>query len=362
MKDAFALPQEDANKNAELCDMVVNAAQHRIRRRITEKGQWVEPLIALAEEADLTDSQRAFLLEAKLLQADLRERFLDAENFDVHMASKALRRRARSYEAAKELLEGVSWLFPFEIQMSKAGAKWPSLLRHFDKLLKPYHQCALIRKAAKKSFIRNALSIPLRVIVLPSPVPDRGFAINMVDFEAHVRSYLRDALLSYSEDEGNSSFAVDAIDSLWSNIKTAVDVNQGQLMPLLAPHCECTLLCHHFDLLLQPNSLSPEESVAPYPYLGISNRSCFQCTLYFKAYTACELGPAFQTRGSHEQVSSCVVPVSNSPHANQAIADEMATQLKRIIGQLLAAQTDERYMMAMLSVDSTDSPPSSPIP
>ncbi|KAJ6486683.1 hypothetical protein C8R45DRAFT_995521 [Mycena sanguinolenta] len=350
MKDASALPQEDANKNAELCDMVLNASQNKIRRRIKEKGQWVEPLLDIAEKADLTDSQRAFLLEAKLLQVDLRQRLLDIENFDLHMASKALRHRARNYEAAKSLLESSHWLFPFESQVMKAGAKWPSLLRYFDKLLKPYRQYGLIRKAAKKSFIRNALSIPLRVIVLPSPAPDRVFASNMVDFEPRVRAYLKDALLSHSEDARNDPFAVDAIDSFWSNIKTAVD-GRGQLAPLLPPHCECALLCHHLDLSLEPITSSTEERGAPYPYLGVSNRSCFQCALYFKAYAACDLGPAFKTRSSHGRVSSCAVPVPTNPLANPAIANDMAAQIKRIIGQLLAADTDQRCMLAMLTAD-----------
>ncbi|KAJ7100245.1 hypothetical protein B0H15DRAFT_514098 [Mycena belliarum] len=167
---------------------------------------------------------------------------------------------------------------------SAAGANLPSLVRYMNKLQKPYSQYLLIRKAARKSFIRTALSIPLHVIMLPSPASPPGYTFrSMVNFETRVRSYLMGALRSYSSE--------DAIEFFWQRNQKTLDANQGQLPPLLTAHCESTLLSHHLDLQL--HDIASPEGRTPYPYFGVSELSCFQCALYFQAYRACELGPTF---------------------------------------------------------------------
>ncbi|KAF7342222.1 hypothetical protein MVEN_01810200 [Mycena venus] len=232
MKDASVLP-EDSKKNGELFEIILEASLDRIRQRLKDKGKFVGPLIAKAEEANLTELQKTFLMTAHLLHVDILQRLgPDVEKPDFHMASKAFRFRVKAYEAAKSKLEDFYWLHPFESQMAKSGAKLPSLVRYVDKLQKPYSQYVLIRKAVHKSFIRDALSIPLHVNVLPSPDPAPGSAFqSMVNFETRVRSYLMGALLSYSTDAAGSSFAEGAIDFFWYRIQNVVDANQGQLPP-----------------------------------------------------------------------------------------------------------------------------------
>ncbi|KAJ7458220.1 hypothetical protein FB451DRAFT_1564045 [Mycena latifolia] len=364
MKDASVLPEEDSKKNGELFEIILEASLDRIRRRLKDKGKFVGPLIAKAEEANLTELQKTFLMTAHLLHVDILQRLgPDVEKPDFRMASKAFRFRVKAYEAAKSKLEDFYWLHPFESQMVKSGAKLPSLVRYVDKLQKPYSQYVLIRKAVRKSFIRDALSIPLHVNVLPSPDPAPGSAFqSMVNFETRVRSYLTGALLSYSTDAAGSSFAEGAIDFFWRRIQKVVDANQGQLPPLLAAHCECTLLCHHLDLHLHDIASSTPEGRTPYPYFGVSKLSCFQCALYFQAYRACELGPSFQTRGSHAEVFACALPACDRGHdkADEAIGNEMGAQLENIIGQLLAVEINGRRKMPLSSVDSAGSSPNSP--
>ncbi|KAJ7274356.1 hypothetical protein B0H12DRAFT_1319345 [Mycena haematopus] len=342
MKAASVLPEESAKHNEELFEIILKASLDRIRRRFKDKGSFMEPLAALVKDAvsDLTDLQKTFLLKAASLHFDLlRHLGPDVEKPDFAMASKAFRYRAKAYEAAKALLKDFYWLHRFESQM-KVGGQSPSLLRYMDKLQKPYSQYIFVHKALKKSFIRAALSIPLHVTVLPSPDPVPGFAFHtMAQFEERVRSYLMDALLSYSPDPGDRLSAPDVVDVCWYHIKNAVEKNQGQLPSLLTTHCECTLLCHHLDESLLPTS--PERS-APYPFIGVSELSCFQCALYFQAYTACRLGPLLQTRGSHSEVFACAIPVCRSDSANEAILKEMGARLKHIIGRLLAAEIDPR--------------------
>ncbi|KAJ6576508.1 hypothetical protein DFH09DRAFT_1451847 [Mycena vulgaris] len=373
MKDASLLPEEDSKKNDELLELILEAYLDRIRRRLKDKGNFVVPLIAKAEKADLTELQQTFLMTAHLLHLDILKRLgPDVEKPDFCMASQAFRFRIKAYEAAKSKLEDLYWLHPFESQMVKctslafrdpeqqshamfaAGAKMPSLVRYLDKLQKPYSQYVIIRKAVRKSFIRDALSIPLQVKVLPSPDPTPCSAFqSMVDFETRVRSYLRGALLSYSTDAADSLFAGDAIDFFWQRIQKVLDAHQGQLPPLLAAHCECILLSHHLDLDLHDIASTPKG--APYPYIGVSKLSCFQCTLYFQAYKACELGPSFQTRGSHGKIFACAVPASGRHKVDKAIGNEMGAQLEKIIGHILAVEINGRRKMT-----STGSSPSSP--
>ncbi|KAJ7265183.1 hypothetical protein C8J57DRAFT_1230207 [Mycena rebaudengoi] len=331
MKDASVLPEEDSKKNGELFGIILEASLDRIRRRLKDKGKFVGPLIAKAEEANLTELQKTFLMTAHLLHVDILQRLgPDVEKPDFRMASKAFRFRVKAYEAAKSKQEDFYWLHPFESQMVKSEAKLPSLVCYVDKLQKPYSQYVLIRKAVRKSFIRDALSIPLHVNVLPSPDPAPGSAFqSMVTFETRVWSYLTVALLSYSTDAAGSSFAEGAIDFFWHRIQKVVDANQGR---------------------------------TPYPYFGVSKLSCFQCALYFQVYRACELRPSFQTRGSHVEVFACALPACDRGHdkADEAIGNEMGTQLENIIGQLLAVEINGRRKMSLSSVDSTGSSPNSP--
>ncbi|KAJ7261810.1 hypothetical protein B0H12DRAFT_337571 [Mycena haematopus] len=237
-----------------------------------------------------------------------------------------------------------------------------------DKLQQPYTQYVLIHQALKKSFIRAALSIPLHVTVLTSPAPAPAFPFQpMLHFEERVRSYLMDALLSYSTDPYDRFSAPDAINGFWSDIQNSVAQNHGQLPSLLAPHCECTLLCHHLDSSLLPLPTSPlVERSTPYPFIGLSQLSCFQCALYFHAYTTCELGPHSQTRArgsqAHAEVFACAIPACSSASANEAILNEMGVKLKRLVGQLLAEEINARRKQSLLSssVDSTGSGRRSP--
>ncbi|KAJ7216911.1 hypothetical protein C8J57DRAFT_1598785 [Mycena rebaudengoi] len=193
MKDASVLPEEDSKKNGELFGIILEASLDRIRRRLKDKGKFVGPLIAKAEETNLTELQKTFLMTAYLLHVDILQRLgPDVEKPDFHMASKAFRFRVKAYEAAKSKLEDFYWLHPFESQMVKctssalqdlkrpshtkfaAEAKLPSLVCYVDKLQKPYSQYVLICKAVRKSFIRDTLSIPLHVNVLPSGKPSLG--------------------------------------------------------------------------------------------------------------------------------------------------------------------------------------------
>ncbi|KAJ6577862.1 hypothetical protein B0H19DRAFT_1062431 [Mycena capillaripes] len=358
MKDASVLPEEDSKKNGELFEIILEASLDRIRQRLKDKGKFVAPLIAKvhyvsvdrpsvlnvsqAEETNLAELQKTFLMTAHLLHVDILQRLgPDVEKPDFRMASKAFRFQVKAYEAAKSNLDNFYWLHPFESQMAKctssalkdlkrpsqtkfaAGAKLPSLVCYADKLQKPYSQYLLIRKAVRKYFIHDTLSIPLHVNVLPSPDPAPGFAFqSMVNFETRVRSYLTGVLLLYSTDAAGSSFAEGAIDFFWHRIKKVVDANQS-LLPL-------------FSLPI--------------------------CALYFQAYRACELGPSFQTRGSHAEVFACALPVCDRGHdkADGAIRNEMGAQLKNIIGQLLAMEINRQRKMSLSSVDSTGSSPNSP--
>ncbi|KAJ6603051.1 hypothetical protein B0H10DRAFT_650911 [Mycena sp. CBHHK59/15] len=108
-------------------------------------------------------------------------------------------------------------------------------------------------------------------------------------------------------------------------------------------------------------SLTPEQRIAftPYPYIGVSKLSCFQCTLYFEAYKACGFEPAFQTCGSHTEVLACALPASSDGHdkTNEAIEKVMGAQLENIIGRLLVEEMNRQRKRSMSPVDSTGSSP-----
>jgi hypothetical protein len=236
----------------------------------------------------------------------------------------------------------------------------PSLVRYMEKLQKTYSHYVLIHKAVRKLSIRPVFSIPFHVKVLPSPDPASAFPFqSMVDFEGRVKSYLTGALLSYSKADGSSSDAGNAIDSFWQRIKSDLDAPKS-LPRLLAAHCESTLLRHHLDLYLEDMASPSTEKRTPYAYFGISKLSCFQCALYFEAHRACALGPSFHTRRSHTEVFACAPPASTRSYdqTDEVIENEMAAQLKKIIGQLLS---EELAKQRMSSVDSTGSGRHSPL-
>ncbi|KAJ7110393.1 hypothetical protein C8R44DRAFT_883550 [Mycena epipterygia] len=328
MKDASVLPEEDSKKNGELFEIILEASLDRIRRRLKDKGKFVGPLIAKAEEANLTELQKTFLMTAHLLHFDILQRLgPDVEKPDFRMASKAFRFRVKAYEAAKSKLEDFYWLHPFESQMVKSGAKLPSL------------RFASLSSATPSLSLSMSTCFPHRTLL--RVLPSNPWSILKLVFGRISRG---------------------AIDFFWHRIQKVVDANQGQLPPLLAAHCECTLLCHHLDLHLHDIASSTPEGRTPYPYFGVSKLSCFQCALYFQAYRACELGPSFQTRGSHAEVFACALPACDRDHdkADEAIGNEMGTQLENIIGQLLAVEINGWRKMSLSSVDSTGSSPNSP--
>ncbi|KAJ7240479.1 hypothetical protein C8J57DRAFT_1370931 [Mycena rebaudengoi] len=231
-------------------------------------------------------------------------------------------------------------------------------MRYVDKLQQPYSQYVLIRKAVRRPFIHAALCIPLHIVVLPAPdasaplgppgndtpntpAPRSTFG-SMSNFETRVRSYLEGALHSISPGDASNEYAGRAIDSYWQKIQTVLAANQGQLPALLEPHCECILLRHHLDLHLQVVASS-----TPYSYIGVSKLSCFQCALYFQAYNATGLGPPLQTRGSRTKVFACNLPACDRgrDNADAVIEKELATQLLKVFGRLLAADVEAQYNM-----------------
>ncbi|KAJ7719351.1 hypothetical protein DFH07DRAFT_1067885 [Mycena maculata] len=99
MKDASVLQEEDSKKNGELLELVLEASLDRIRRRLKDKGKFVDPLIAIAktEEARLTEVQKTFLVTAHLLHVDILQRLgPDVEKSDLRAASKAFRFRVKA--------------------------------------------------------------------------------------------------------------------------------------------------------------------------------------------------------------------------------------------------------------------------
>ncbi|KAF8206268.1 hypothetical protein K438DRAFT_467623 [Mycena galopus ATCC 62051] len=188
MKEASVMPEEDSDKNVELFKIILEASLDRMRRRMKVKGKILEPLIRFTDDAEdkLTEPQKTFLMKAHAMHVEMLQRLgPDVKKPDLRMASRAFRYWVRAYEAAKSELQDLFWLRPFERQTVKSGDKVPSLVRYMEKLQTPYSQYVLIRKAVRKSFMRDALSIPLHVNVLSSPDPVRVSAFSsMVNFEA----------------------------------------------------------------------------------------------------------------------------------------------------------------------------------
>ncbi|KAJ7679022.1 hypothetical protein DFH06DRAFT_1165466 [Mycena polygramma] len=293
-------------------------------------GQLV-PLIAQIEKTVLTPPQRAFLKATHVFYEDIRQRLgHDIATPDFGEAGTAFRFRVQEYQKAKSQLNGnFSWLLPFEKNMM-INSKPQLLQRSMDVLQQPYNQYVTIWRAARKFTVRAVLSIPLEVNVLPSPTAP-GSAIQILDgFENRVRCYLQSVLPS-SEEVADAN---DTIDELWQLIHKAVDENGGHLPALAAPHCQCTLLRYHIDrYLYDTEPVAPART--PYPYFGVSELSCFQCSLYFQAYNACHLSPPFETRGCHVQVLPFAIPACSSgrDEVDRYIDSVMGIQLKSIIGR-----------------------------
>ncbi|KAK7026238.1 hypothetical protein R3P38DRAFT_2948648 [Favolaschia claudopus] len=325
MKEASVLPSaEMPKKNEELLIIILKASLDKIRRRLQEKGWFVNSVIETGGNSGvLTHAQKKLLLVIASLQHELL-RFLgsDAETLDFSIAAQMLCFRAEEYKKP----------------VAKPGMKWPSLIRHVEKLLKPYNQFQLIGKFARRSFMRGAVaSIPLFVNILPSPgTPSQSVLRPIEDYETRVRAYLQSVLESYSPNDASSPHAEDTIAKFWQRIKEVV-----QPSPLVPAHCECTLLRHHLDLHIH-NVAAP-----PYPYFGVSKPLCFQCVLYFAAYKACELGPSFGTRlpNFFRSMKACAaLPVCDrgNDEADRAIERQMSIQLEKIFGELLQNRVAEQ--------------------
>ncbi|KAK7063544.1 hypothetical protein R3P38DRAFT_2818990 [Favolaschia claudopus] len=335
---------EMAGKNRELLIIVIKASLERLRRRLTEKAWFVDPLLAATASSSAPPARKRFLLVVEQSNADLL-RLLgpDVESPDSDIVLRALLYWRKEYEDAKtELEQNVYWLAPYERLLRKPGFKPPSLVHHMEKLFQPYMQCLLIRKARKT--LRAAHSIPLTVNVLPSPeisLHDRFQLTNKG--EARIRAYLASSLHADLTGAASSPHATDAINQVWERIQ-----HLPPPLPLHPAHCESVLLRHHLDNHIHNTAASP------YPYFGISKPLCFQCALYFEAYQTCQLGPPFKHRGFPKvkgetkiEVEACTVPICCRGYdvADKAIEEEMGARLEKIFGTLLA-DTIERLRKA----------------
>ncbi|KAJ7198840.1 hypothetical protein GGX14DRAFT_401795 [Mycena pura] len=297
LRDVSALPpaEEDVQKNRELLATILEVSLDRIRRRFKR---------ILRDAANLTDPQKNFLHKAALLHNELYKVLgPNVQNPDFRQAAIVLQYRVKEYDYALSQLDDLHWLPSFksdklngsEMAISlkfAVGARQPALGRYMDKLRKPHNQYVLIWQVARKSFIRDALAVPLNVKMLTSPSPEsaaKKFAFESMDnFETRVRSYLWAALRSYSPNSADDSFAQFAIDSFYDDIKESLD-NKGLLPPLGVAH---------YSYLRDKASSTPEKP-KPYPYIGVSKLSCF-----------------------HQE--------------DEAIRDMMGKKLKEIVGQLVS--------------------------
>ncbi|KAJ6507893.1 hypothetical protein C8R47DRAFT_1099897 [Mycena vitilis] len=374
---------ETAKFNGNLLADVLRAAQDRLRRRLSDKGKFLPDLFTKIKAAELTAPQQHFIQTTRMFHEDMLERLgADAKQPDFYAAATAFAFHSQEYDAAKSSLNGdIHWLLPFEsavLEDVKAGARLPSLIRHMDKVQKPYRYFALFEGAVRRSSMKAVVgTMTLEVdTVLPPAAPFACITHNPLEietlspehcaptptleteqeFEVRVRAYLRGALLSVSTEEATTSYAEEAVTDFFQLIQQSLAKNDGRLPKLLSPHCECILLRHHLNHFLDDSSTSTPPRI-PYPYLGVSKMSCFQCTLYFHAYKACQLGPPFQTRGCHTKVFACALPKHpGAPDAaDQAIETEMGSQLKTIVGALLVADVGERRKLSLSSVESVSS-------
>ncbi|KAK7063545.1 hypothetical protein R3P38DRAFT_2818995 [Favolaschia claudopus] len=332
MKEASVLPEESAEKNQELFEIVFETSLNKFRRRLKEKGWCVDTLITKAMEGDLSKPRKDFLLAAESMYNDLL-RQLDVDNPDFTKLANSLSIHVKNYASAKSKMGGFHWLRQYERQIDKPGVKCPGFVRYMDKLLKPYNQYTLFCEATRKPFIRTACSFPLTVTVLPPPDPPSCPVFeSTIDLETRVRLYLKSAIHSYSPAAANSSYTDQVIDEYWQRIQQV-----DRFPPPLGVHCECTLLRHH---------LNPHPPT-PYPYIGVSRPPCFQCALYFQAYRACADGGRilFWTRvGPHGERRACALPTGGShgpdDAAGERVVKEMGIQLAKVIGYVLTQRIE----------------------
>ncbi|KAJ6507924.1 hypothetical protein C8R47DRAFT_1100008 [Mycena vitilis] len=376
---------ETAEFNENLLAHVLRAARDRLRRRLSDKGKFLPDLFTKINAAELTAPQQHFIQTARAFHDDMLERLgPDAKQPDFDAAATAFGFHSEEYDAAKSSLNGeMLWLLPFESAVLKdvnARARLPSLIRHMDKVQKPYRYYALIVGAVRRSVMKAVVgTMTLEVDTVLPPPADEPFAFithnpleietlspehgaptptlkTEQEFEVRVLAYLRGALSSVSTKEATTSYAEEAVMDFFQLIQQSLTKHDGGLPKLLSPHCECILLRHHLNHFLDDSSTSTPPRI-PYPYLGVSKLSCFQCTLYFQAYKACQLGPPFQTRGCHMEVFACALPKHpGAPDAaDQAIETEMGSQLRTIVGALLVADVGERRKLSLSSVESASS-------
>ncbi|KAJ7207869.1 hypothetical protein GGX14DRAFT_454622 [Mycena pura] len=311
LKDVSARP-EDAQKCEELLATILDSG---------EKGRFVIEMIQkiLEDGANLTEPQRNFLNKAGLLHEDLYEMLgPTVRKPDFRTAAITFQYRIKEYKYALSQLDNLHWLPPYKSEKLEPGTRQPALDRYMDKLQRPYNKYVLIWQVARKSFIRDALAVPLNVKGLTSPSPELAA----------------------------KKFAFESMD----NFET-----RGLLPPLGVAHCECTLLCHHLDFYPRDKASSTPEGPKPYPYIGVSKPSCFQCALYFQAYEACKFGPSFRTRGSYAEVFPCDIPTCHYSQEDEAIRNMMEIKLEKIVGQLVSVARDGRRKDSLSSVDSTGS-------
>ncbi|KAJ7610897.1 hypothetical protein FB45DRAFT_1037784 [Roridomyces roridus] len=318
----------DEEDKLKLLKLILEASLVRVRHQLQEGSD----LILSAKESDLTELERDYLEAIRRLYADLIDEMgPQVPNPDLLASCRTFISRTKAYQTAKEKLNKFLWLRLIERQIGEA-----SLLKLVDELKTPCDQWVTIMHAAGTAPVRAILSAPLQIEVLPVPVPTSAFRSTPA-FETRVRSYLRTALHSYAANAWENKHVLPAIDSAWKRIQ------RGNLPPFLSPHPEMTLLSHHLNLYLHPTT----PGLAPYPYFGLSDLSCFHCVLYFQAYRDSKVGPVFETRGSHDIVTPCGLPPIDNP-AIQAIEKEMAAKIQRVFGQILAKMSEDQYTWSLL--------------
>ncbi|KAJ6507922.1 hypothetical protein C8R47DRAFT_62165 [Mycena vitilis] len=247
----------------------------------------------------------------------MKEHLILAKTLNLRETGEALRAHAKNYAAAKAKFDNFAWLLQFERTASQSLAraagnkvKTQSLIRFTDKLERPYNNYVVINTAARRSKLKD-ISVPLEVLIhLPTArsLPSPPSVVSKTRVLAYLQSALQSPALAAQPE------AEETIQASWNLIFEALGKEKEQqgkqnrsepschLPPPSAPHCECTLLRYHLNKLNNHLDAQGPSARTPYPYIGVSKLSCFQCALYFEAYNACQLGPPFQTRSSYTKV------------------------------------------------------------
>jgi hypothetical protein len=134
-----------------------------------------------------------------------------------------------------------------------------------------------------------------------------------------VAEFLRNAYISRPEDEAD--YLQDAIDDRAKRAWTGT-------LPMAAPHCECLLVRHHerLDPAVPP----------PFPYIGASKPSCFQCGIYLDAYNATPVRSheRFAVGRRSNDVVPCVL-AAISDEFDSWMADHMVGAIRRLVTEIL---------------------------